>query len=104
MGLVSLLAVNSVTGDDIKPGESNIPGSNVANDLIGGLMFYSLLFCIVGVVLSAGLWAIGSFSQNYTQSVNGKKGFLVCAGAALAIGCAQLFINFFYSKGDEVTG
>ncbi len=77
-------------------------GHEAATALIRGIMFYSLIFCLVGLVLSAGLWAVGSFSNNYTQSVNGKKGFLVCAGAALAIGAAQVIINYFFQLGGGV--
>lgn len=76
-------------------------GANAAKKILGGIMFYSLIFCLVGLVLAAGLWAVGAFSNNYTQSVNGKKGFLVCAGAALAIGAAQFIVNYFFGIGKN---
>ena len=71
---------------------------------VNGIVFYMLLLTIVGVVLSAGLWAVGSFSNNYTQSINGKKGFLICVAAALAIGAAYVLIGYFFAQGTALTG
>lgn len=87
---------------ELNPTAGGLPGTDQAERLLDGLAFYGLLFCVVGVVLSAGLWAIGSFSSNYTQSVNGKKGFLICAGAALAIGAASALVNWFATLGQGV--
>ncbi len=77
-------------------------GSSVAQDFVDGIGFYALIFCLVGLILSAGLWAVGAFSNNYTQSVNGKKGFLITAAAALVIGGAPRAINYFFGTGTSV--
>lgn len=79
---------------------TGLPGGNTATGIVSGIIFYSLLLTLVGLVLSAGLWAVGSFSNNYTQSVNGKKGFLICAASALAIGAAYILIGWFFTAGD----
>ena len=100
--MLGLILAANVTGPDYRP-DTGFIGSEAATKIISGIMFYSLIFCLVGLILAAGLWAVGSFSNNYTQSVNGKKGFLVCAGAALAIGAAQVVIDFFFGIGDQVT-
>jgi hypothetical protein len=97
----------TITSGDIKidgigPDPGGLPGANVAVTITNGIMFFSLLFCLVGLVLSAGLWAVGAFSNNYTQSVNGKKGFLICAGAALAIGAAFFLVSWFFGAGNKV--
>jgi len=88
----------------ITPSATGLPGHAVAQSMAGGIAFYSLIFVLVGLVLSAGLWAVGSFSSNYTQSVNGKKGFLICAGAALAIGAANSVVSWFQGSGGKVEG
>lgn len=72
----------------------------MAAGIMGGLVFFSILFNAVGMLLSAGLWAVGSFSNNYTQSVNGRKGFLICGGAALIIGASQTLVS--YLRGDWI--
>lgn len=85
---------------NLSPDENGLPGGETAKQFVNGLGYYALLFCLVGLVLSAGLWAIGAFSSNYTQSVNGKKGFLICAGAALVIGAAAQLVNYFQGVGE----
>jgi len=87
---------------DVTPSATALPGGAVAQTMVNGIGFYALVFCVVGLVLSAGLWAVGAFSNNYTQSVNGKKGFLVCAGAALAVGAASYLVDYFYGVGGDV--
>lgn len=59
-----------------------------------------LVFVIAGLVLSGGLWAVGAFSNNYTQSVNGKRGFLICSGVAFAVGALQTMIQYGLDGGD----
>jgi len=97
---LSLFAIATPT---VTAKNNELPGQSVAQNMVGGLMIYGLIFCIVGVVLSAGMWAIGAFSSNYTQSVNGKRGFLVCAGAALAIGAANFLVQWFAGRGEKVS-
>jgi hypothetical protein len=93
--------LSAITAPTITPNETGLPGTATAKGMVGGLVIYGLIFCIIGVILSAGMWAIGSFSSNYTQSVNGKRGFLVCAGAAVAIGAARFLVDWFAKKGDS---
>ncbi len=77
-------------------------GADVAQEFVNGIGFYALIFCLIGLILSAGLWAVGAFSNNYTQSVNGKKGFLITAAAALVIGVAPRAINYFFGTGVDI--
>ncbi len=89
---------------DVAPSPDALPGAPVARNFLSGLMFYSLIFCLVGLVLSAGIWAVGAFSNNYNQSVAGKKGFLIAVGAALVVGASVYLINYSYGIGDRVRG
>ena len=97
-----MLTILGYAAPAITPNASGLPGSSVAQSMTSGLGWYALIFCLVGVLLSAGLWAVGAFSNNYTQSVNGKKGFLICAGAAIAIGAAQNLVSWFSNTGQKV--
>ena len=99
MRLITLVGANEVPPMVPDP---TFFGSNVARTMVNGIGFYALVFCLVGLILSAGLWAVGAFSNNYTQSVNGKKGFLICAGAAIAIGAAQKLVGWFAGRGENV--
>lgn len=97
---ISVLAQTGI--NPIAP-DSGFFGAGLAQEFMQGIAFIALVLVVIGVILSAGLWAVGSFSNNYTQSVNGKKGFLICAAAALAIGAAVVGVDFFFSEGQQLT-
>jgi len=99
----ALLAAAEIPGGiSVTPDAGGLPGGQLAKNWVKGVAFYGLVFTAIGSVLSGGLWAVGSFSNNYTQSVNGKKGFLVCAGAALAIGATNVLVKYFYDAGQTL--
>lgn len=87
---------------NLNPDPSKLPGGNVLQSLTNGIAGFALVFCLIGLVVSAGLWALGSNSNNYQQTFVGKRGFAVCALGALLIGAAAAIINFFYGAGQSV--
>lgn len=95
----SVLAVRDVSVD---PKPSGLPGSDVLQGLIDGLAFWALLACLGGMVVAAAVWAWASHANNHHYSANGRRGLLVSAGAALAVGAAAAIINFFAEAGSKV--
>ena len=87
---------------DLNPNPNELPGGDVLRGLTDGIAGFGLIFCLIGLVISAGLWALGSNSNNYQQTFVGKRGFAVCALGALLIGAAAAIINFFYGAGQGV--
>lgn len=87
---------------NLNPDPAKLPGGDVLQNLTNGIAGFALIFCLIGLVLSAGLWALGSNSNNYQQTFVGKRGFAVCAIGALLIGAAAAIINFFYGAGQSV--
>lgn len=87
---------------NLNPDPGELPGGDVLQSLTNGIAGFALIFCLIGLVLSAGLWALGSNSNNYQQTFVGKRGFAVCAMGALLIGAAAAIINFFYGAGQGV--
>jgi hypothetical protein len=87
---------------NLNPDVGELPGGDVLQRLTNGIAGFALIFCLIGLVLSAGLWALGSNSNNYQQTFAGKRGFAVCAMGALLIGAAAAIINFFYGAGQGV--
>ncbi len=81
------------------PAIGDLPGSAVLQNLVNGIAAWALLFCLVGILVGAATWALGSHSQNYQHSYAGRKAVLVSAMAALAIGAAPALINFFFAAG-----
>ena len=87
---------------NLDPNPERLPGGDVLKSLTNGIAGFALIFCLIGLVISAGLWALGSNSNNYHQTFAGKRGFAVCALGALLIGAAAAIINFFYRAGQGV--
>jgi Family of unknown function (DUF6112) len=86
----------------LDPDPDKLPGGNVLADLTNGIAGFALIFCLVGLVVAAGLWALGSNSNNYSQSLIGKRAVVICAFAALLIGGAAAIINFAFESGKGI--
>lgn len=86
----------------VAPKAKGLPGSSVLQGLIDGLAFWGLLACLVGVIIGAGTWAWAAHSNNHHYSANGRRGLLVSAVAALAIGASAAIVNFFAEQGGKV--
>lgn len=86
----------------LNPDVDNLPGGEVLQNLTDGIAGFAMIACLAGLVLCAGLWALGNSSNNLQQTVVGKKGTIVCFTAAALIGAAAELINFFYGAGQNV--
>jgi hypothetical protein len=86
----------------LNPNPRNLPGGQVLSSLTDGIAGFALIFCLIGLVVGAGLWGLGSTSNNYQQTFAGKRAFGVSVIAALLIGGAAAIINFFYGAGQNI--
>jgi hypothetical protein len=86
----------------IPPNGGNLPGSDALEKLVGGLMFWGLIACVAGTIISAGAWALSNRTGNYQHSSAGKAGFVACGVGALVIGAAGAFVEFLYNTGSHV--
>lgn len=87
---------------DLNPNPSKLPGGQVLERLTDGIAGFALIFCLIGLVVGAGLWALGGTSSNYQQTLVGKRAFAVSVVGALLIGGAAAIINFFYGAGQSI--
>jgi cytochrome bd-type quinol oxidase subunit 2 len=85
-----------------KPEASGLPGTEVLQKLINGLLFWGLLACVAGIVLGGATWALSSHSGNHHHAGRGKMGFLASAAGALMIGASPALVNFFMDAGSAV--
>lgn len=85
-----------------KPDPAGLPGSSVAEKLINGLFFYTLLGCLAGLLISVLVWVFSSRAQNYHHAATGRQGTIIAAGGALIAGAAPALINFFQTLGTQV--
>jgi hypothetical protein len=94
--------IRLLTDVKMDPNAGGLPGRDVLQQLTNGVGSWALIAALVGMVVGAVAWALGSYSQNYHQAYNGRKGLLVSAAAALIIGAAPPIINFFDALGSKV--
>ena len=81
------------------PTSSAVPGTTPLETLANGIGWWALMAALVGVVLGAAAWALGSHTNNYQYSSAGRRAVIVSAMAALVIGAAPTVINFLFSQG-----
>ena len=89
-------------GVSLNPTLSDLPGASAIQQLANGLAAWALVGALVALVLGAGLWALGSHTQNMHQSAQGRRAVLTSLVAAVLIGAAPTLINFFFSTGLKV--
>jgi len=70
--------------------------------LIDGIGWWALLASLLGLIIGAATWAVGSHSNNYQHSSTGRRAVLVSGAAALLIGAAPTVLNFLYGVGQSV--
>jgi NhaP-type Na+/H+ or K+/H+ antiporter len=85
-----------------KPDPQGLPGSSVAEQLVNGLFFYTLLGCLAGLLISILVWVFASRAQNYHHATAGRQGTIIAFLGALIAGAAPALINFFQSLGSQV--
>jgi hypothetical protein len=86
----------------LTPDTSELPGGDVLQKLMDGLDGWALALSLVGLVIGAAAWALGSHGQNYQQSFVGRRAVLISGFAALLIGAGPGIVNFFFNTGQGV--
>lgn len=87
---------------DVTPSANGVPGSAAIQRIADGIAWWALLLSLVGLVLGAASWAIGSHSSNWQYATAGRKAVIVSGISALLIGAAPALVNFFFSTGQQV--
>jgi hypothetical protein len=86
----------------MQPQANALPGGSVLQNLMNGLEFWALALALVGLVVGAAAWALGSHGQNYQQSYVGRRAVLISGLAALLIGAGPGIVSFFFNTGQGV--
>jgi hypothetical protein len=86
----------------LTPTVNDLPGGAALQQLTNGLGAWALIAALAGLLIGAAAWALGVHSQNFQQSLIGRRAVLVSALAALLIGAAPEIVNFFFHTGLTV--
>lgn len=81
---------------------SKLPGTAQLSSLVGGLMTWVLLACVVAVLAGAATWGFGSRSGNFGASQQGRMMVLGGAIGAMITGAASALVNFGFGLGGTV--
>jgi hypothetical protein len=81
----------------------NLPGTAQLTQLIGGLMTWVLLACVVAVLAGAAAWGFGARFGNYSSQQSGRMMVLGGAVGALVSGAAVALVNFAFHVGGTVS-
>ncbi|HLN17731.1 MAG TPA: DUF6112 family protein [Acidimicrobiales bacterium] len=100
--IVPLVLLAAGGGVSLNPDPNQLPGGGTLQNLADGIGSWALIAALVGMVVGAAVWALGSHSQNYHQSMAGRRAVLVSGLAALIIGAAPPIINFFFKAGSSL--
>jgi len=84
------------------PSATALPGGSTIEQLANGIGWWALVASLVGLVVGAAAWALGSHGNNYQYATSGRKAVLVSAAAALVIGAAPTVINFLFQAGRGI--
>jgi hypothetical protein len=86
----------------IKP-NSNLPGTSQLTSLIGGMMTWVLLACVVAILAGAAAWGFGARFGNYSSQQSGRMMVLGGVVGALVSGAAVALVNFGFHLGGTVS-
>ena len=86
----------------LNPSAHGLPGGSEIEKLASGLGWWALIGSLVGLVIGAAAWALGSHTNNYQYSSSGRRAVLVSALAALVIGAAPEVISFLFGAGTKI--
>ena len=86
----------------LNPSTTALPGSAALQQLANGIAAWALVGALIALLLGAGLWAVGSHTQNMHQSAQGRRAVVASLVAAVLVGAAPALINFFFHTGLSV--
>ena len=97
-------AVLSLLPQDINigPNSNGLPGISQLKSIVGASMTVGLILAVLGLIVSAVVWALGANSSNPHLAGRGKFGVLVGLGAAIVTGASVALVNFFWNVGQSV--
>jgi hypothetical protein len=93
------IAATPTTLVSMQPSSSALPGASAIGQLTNGIGWWALMASLLGLVVGAAAWALGSHSNNYQYSSSGRRAVLVSGAAALVIGAAPTVVNFLFGEG-----
>lgn len=81
---------------------SELPGTAQLTSLVGGLMTWVLLTCVLAILAGAAAWGFGARSGHFGASQQGRLMVLGGVAGAMITGAAAALVNFGFGVGTTV--
>ncbi len=81
---------------------SKLPGTAQLSTLVGGLMTWVLLACVLAVLAGAAAWGFGARSGHFGASQQGRTMVIGGVAGAVITGAAAALVNFGFGLGATV--
>jgi hypothetical protein len=78
---------------------TNLPGSNVLQQLVNGAEAWALAIALLGAFIGAATWAVAAHSHNHHYAARGRMAAVISGASALIVGSAPGLVNFFEHLG-----
>lgn len=88
-------------GVSVNP-NSNLPGTAQLTQLVGGMMTWVLLACVLAVLAGAAAWGFGAKFGHFASAQSGRMMVLGGAVGAMVAGAAVALVNFAFHVGGTV--
>ncbi|HEX5265575.1 MAG TPA: DUF6112 family protein [Acidimicrobiales bacterium] len=96
-----MASASTILSGDWKP-HPTLPGTSELQRLAQGLEWIGIAVALIGLLVGAAMWVVGSHSQNFHQSVSGRRAVVTSALAALLIGAGPSLIRLFFDQGQSL--
>lgn len=81
---------------------NGLPGAGAFPTFLGGLQWYAVGLALLGLLVSAAVWAAGSHSENLSWAHKGRLGVIMGMLFSVVVGVAPALVDFFYGAGGTV--
>jgi hypothetical protein len=81
---------------------STLPGTAQLTSIVGGLMTWVLLACVLAVLAGAAAWGFGARSGHFGASQQGRLMVIGGVAGAMIAGAATALVNFGFGIGATV--
>ena len=80
----------------------HIPGTSLIQSLASGAVTIVLAICVLGLLISAGMMAVGHHSSNGRLADRGRTGVIASIIGAVVAGAAFALVTFAFASGGKI--
>jgi hypothetical protein len=100
----TLTLLAAADGGPLSGGDSvSIPGLARVKGIVAALVPFSLVGCVLAVIIGAAMWALGGVTSNPHRASQGKTTVMWSLVAAVVIGAAGFLVGWAHAQGTTIS-